>query len=109
MICEISCVLLFEMAAVAAMLLTCCCLSCAAVPLVRPLNVIVEPGSVTATTCRLFWDKLDLVPDKVRGFFRGYRVRYVCYMSASYTLHCAVCVAENSSICLSRQISGLYH
>ena len=52
------------------MSITCCC----SVPLVRPLNLIVDTESIRPTSVRLFWDKVDTSPDQIRGFFRGYRV-----------------------------------
>lgn len=46
------------------------------VPLVRPVTVMVDVDSIRSTSARLFWRKVDLSPDKVRGFFRGYRMQF---------------------------------
>ena len=35
----------------------------------------MDQDSIRPTSVRLFWGKIDLNPDLVRGFFRGYRVR----------------------------------
>jgi len=60
-----------------------------AVPLVRPVTVMVDVDSIRSTSARLFWRKVDLSPDKVRGFFRGYRVSVL--LTQMTCRQCKVC------------------
>ncbi|KAI0242502.1 Neuroglian [Lamellibrachia satsuma] len=46
------------------------------VPLVKPDDVGVHDGSITATTAEITWTPVDTSPEMIRGFFRGYRVQY---------------------------------
>ncbi len=44
-------------------------------PRVAPSNVQVVDGTVTDTEATLQWEQVDLDPEVLQGFFRGYRVR----------------------------------
>jgi len=65
--------------------LAACVLCAVLVPLVRPDNVLVDMDSLRSTSVRLFWNKINLTPDKVRGFFRGYRVSMCALLSILHT------------------------
>ena len=46
------------------------------VPRAIPMNVQVDPGSVKATIADIDWTHVDTSPEEVRGFFKGYKVRW---------------------------------
>jgi hypothetical protein len=48
-----------------------------AVPAVAPSDIQVVPGTVTATTAQLVWTNIDLSPDALHGYFRGFRVSFI--------------------------------
>ena len=43
-------------------------------PLAAPSNVHILEGTVTDTEADMAWDQVDLAPESIQGFFRGYRV-----------------------------------
>jgi len=43
---------------------------------VKPENVMVDYSTITPTTARIYWPNIDTSPEKVRGFFRGYRIQF---------------------------------
>ena len=45
-----------------------------AVPLVYPTDVTYDPDSLKATDILLTWTQVDTSAERIRGFFRGYRV-----------------------------------
>lgn len=45
-------------------------------PLDPPTDVMLDPDSVTSTSVMLTWPQVDTDPERIRGFFRGYRIQF---------------------------------
>ena len=62
------------------------------VPLVKPNDVAVFESSIGATTANITWTAVDTSPERLRGFFRGYRVSQMpqtlqLHVVYTYTTH----------------------
>ena len=51
-------------------------------PMAAPSNVQVNQDTVTDTEAEMSWVQVDLSPESIRGYFRGYRV-CSCFMYAN--------------------------
>lgn len=46
------------------------------IPLDRPTGVTYDPNTLTSSSVVLTWTQVDMSSDRIRGFFRGYRIQF---------------------------------